>query len=166
MNTPFVSFVLAALALGACTPAPAPEPEAPAIEEQATALSLSNAWARPTPGGVDVSAGYLTITNAGAVEDQLIGASSPRAAAVELHSMTMENNVMQMRQEQSFAIPAGGSLTFGPGGAHLMFIGVTQPFTQGESIPVTLTFATAGAIETTLPVTTTAPAGAEAPHGH
>ena len=54
-------FIALTLALVACTPAaetPAPQTEAPAGH-----LEVRDAWAAPTPGGVNVSAGYLTIIN-------------------------------------------------------------------------------------------------------
>jgi copper(I)-binding protein len=35
---------------------------------------------------------------------------------------------------------------------HLMFFGVTEPFTEGEQIPVTLTFERGGEIQTLLTV--------------
>jgi copper(I)-binding protein len=66
--------------------------------------------------------------------------------------MTMSNGVMEMTQIPSAEIPAGGSATFAPGGNHLMFIDVTQPFAIGEEIPVTLVFAQAGEVQISLPV--------------
>jgi copper(I)-binding protein len=118
----------------------------------AAAVHVENAWAAPTPGGVDVSAGYLTVVNGGSAEDTLIGASSPRAARVEVHEMTMQSGVMQMRAVARLAIPAGQSIDLAPNGRHLMFYGVTQPFAVGETIPVRLVFAQAGAIDVALPV--------------
>jgi copper(I)-binding protein len=67
--------------------------------------------------------------------------------------MSMDGAVMRMRQiEGGLAAPAGATVTLSPGGMHLMFYGVTQPFAEGESIPVTLTFEHAGDIGVTLPV--------------
>lgn len=138
------------LALAACGQS---AQTAPASQQEAAgALRVENAWAAPTPGGVEVSAGYLTVVNGTAAEDALVGASSPRAARVEVHEMTMEGGVMQMRAVERLVIPAGGSLELAPSGRHLMFFGVTQPFAEGETIPVTLTFEHAGTIEVALPV--------------
>ncbi|MFT3727227.1 MAG: copper chaperone PCu(A)C [Terricaulis sp.] len=116
------------------------------------AISIDHAWAGVMPGGTDVGAGYLTVSNAG-VADKLISASSPRAQMVMLHDMHMEGSMMVMRTaEGGMDVPAHGALTFSPGGAHLMFMGVTQPFAAGEQIPVTLTFEHAGAVTLNLPV--------------
>jgi copper(I)-binding protein len=124
---------------------------------QAHTLAIEEAWAAPTPAGVDVSAGYLTIVNGTAAEDHLLGATSPRAERVELHEMSMDGAVMRMRPVDTLTIAPGEHVELGPGGMHLMFYGVTEPFTEGQDIPVQLTFETAGAINVTLPVRRAAP---------
>lgn len=124
-------------------------------------LAIENAWAAPTPGGVDVSAGYLTITNGTAEADALVGVSSPRAASAEIHEMTMQDGVMQMRAIERLEIGAGQSVSLAPGGRHLMFLGVTQPFAVGETIPVRLRFEHAGELNVSLPVQAAAHASGE-----
>jgi copper(I)-binding protein len=147
MRSALVSFLFFAAACGA------PQTHAPAEAATAATLAVSDAWVRPTPGGVDVSAGYLTIANPTGSEDRLVAVSSPRARRMEVHAMSMENGVMRMQAvEGGVAVPPGGAVTLGPGGLHLMFIGVTQPFVEGETIPVTLTFAHAGDVAVELPV--------------
>lgn len=136
------------------TTAPAAETTSPA----AATLSVRDAWASPTPSGAQVSAGYLTIVNGTAAADTLVSATSPRATSVEVHEMSMDGAVMRMRQVTGgLTVQSGGEVTLAPGGNHLMFMGVTQPFTEGESIPVTLTFANAGVVEVQLPVHREAP---------
>jgi copper(I)-binding protein len=123
----------------------------------ARGLYVENGWASPTPGGVDVSAGYLTLVNDTDAADRLLSASSPRAASVDLHQMSMAGAVMQMRPSGPIAIPARGQVMLAPGGTHLMFNGVTQPFALGETIPVQLTFEHAGIVSLELPVSRSAP---------
>lgn len=137
------------LSLSACdASAVATAPSAPS----AGALSVDQAWAGVMPGGTDVGAGYLSITNAGAA-DRLLSASSPRARMVMLHDMHMEGSVMIMRTaEEGFVVPAHGTLRLSPSGSHLMFMGVTEPFVAGQQVPVTLTFEHAGALTIALPV--------------
>jgi copper(I)-binding protein len=43
-------------------------------------------------------------------------------------------------------VPAGATVTLAPGGLHLMFMGLTAPFVEGESVPVTLKFEKAGEV--------------------
>ena len=139
--------------------------EAPTAAKEAPAavLHVEDAWAAPTPGGVDVSAGYLTLVNDTAAEDALLSVSSPRAERVEVHEMTMEDGVMQMRAAARLAIPSNGSVELAPNGRHLMFYGVTQPFAVGETIPVRLRFEHAGEVDVSLPVRR--PGAASAEHG-
>jgi copper(I)-binding protein len=129
----------------------------PRAEAHSESLTIESAWAAPTPAGVDVSAGYLTITNQTATNDRLLFATSPRAERVEIHEMTMDGTVMQMRPIDTLVAPAGESVSLGPGGAHLMFYGVTQPFVSDENIPVELTFEMAGVIAVDIPVRPSAP---------
>ncbi len=141
-----------ALALVAFAIACGPAPTAP-TQPEVTTLEVRDAWAAPTPGGVDIAGGYLTIVNGTDADERLISASSPRAGAVEIHEMSMDSNVMRMRAlEDGLVIPRGKTASFQPGGLHLMFTGVTTPFVAGEDIPVTLTFEHAGVREVVLPV--------------
>ncbi len=111
-------------------------------------LTLINAFSRATLPGAKVGGGYLKIDNAASEPDRLIGGSTPAAERVEVHEMTMNGNVMQMRQlENGLEIPAGGSAELAPGGLHLMFINIVKPLKEGDMIPVTLEFAKAGKVE-------------------
>lgn len=142
-------FVLITAALAACGARPAADPPA-AIS--AAGVQIRDAWAAPTPNGVDVSAGYLTIENTGSAPDSLLSAASPRAARVEIHEMVMNGAEMQMRPVEGLALPVQSEIALAPGGRHLMFFGVTQPFQDGEQIPVRLTFEHAGAVDVSLTV--------------
>lgn len=142
MKTAFLAALL--LTLAACGP-------------NARGLHVENGWASPTPGGVDISAGYLTIVNDSDTADRLLSASTPRATSADLHEMSMAGAVMQMRPGGPVGIPAHGRVMLAPGGIHLMFNGVTQPFALGETIPVQLTFEHAGIVSAELPVSRSAP---------
>jgi len=145
--------VLIALAFAALAACGQTAPQSDSVTPSPIAgIDVSDARAAPTPGGVQVSAGYLTIANANSEEDRLIGASSERAGRVEIHEMIMDGAVMQMRPVTDLVIPGGGEVILAPGGRHLMFYDVTAPFTEGESVPIQLTFANAGEINVSLPV--------------
>lgn len=115
---------------------------------KAGALTITHPWARETAQGQVVGGGFLGITNAGKAEDRLLSASSPVAAEVQLHTMTMDEGVMRMRQvKDGIAIPAGQTVTLKPGGLHIMFMGLKAPLAKGTSIPATLRFQRAGAVK-------------------
>lgn len=116
-------------------------------------LEIKAAWARAMLPGQPTGGAYLTITNGGATADRLLGATSPNAGKVEIHTMSMKDNVMVMRPvEGGLEIPAGASIELKSGGEHLMFMNVTEPFKEGASVPVTLEFEKAGKIDLNLPV--------------
>jgi copper(I)-binding protein len=154
----FLFAVAAACALAACGQQPADQP-APEAAAPAATLEIRDPWAAPTPGGVDVSAGYLVIANGTPTDDRLISASSSRAARVEIHEMAMDGAVMRMRAVETLTIPANGEVALAPGGLHLMFFGVTQPFAEGETVDVRLVFETAGERDVALVVRRPPPHG-------
>ncbi len=131
-------------------------------EATAGDIAVTAAWARATPPGASVGAAYLTIENRGGAEDRLVGASSPVAQSVTPHATVEENGVATMRRWEDAVIPAGGAVEMAPGGLHLMLMGLSAPLTEGESVPLTLTFEAAGAVTVAMPV---APIGAMAPSG-
>ena len=130
-------------------------------------VAIEKPWTRATAPGAQVGAGYMTIRNAGAA-DRLIGASSPAAAKVELHTHVNDNGVMKMREVPGgYEIPAKGSFELKPGGAHLMFMNLKAPLKEGDKVPVTLKFEKAGEVKTELPVGGMGSGSAPMPmHGH
>ncbi len=121
---------------------------APALAQEIKAgdLTIEKPWARATPKGAEVGAGYLEIRNNGASPDRLTGGSAD-FAGVEIHEMKMEGGVMKMREvKDGLEIPAHGTVKLAPSGYHLMFTGLKRPLVKGESVKATLTFEHAGAV--------------------
>jgi copper(I)-binding protein len=116
-------------------------------------LTISGAFARATLPNAPVGGAFMTIVNNGANADRLVSATSPAAGQVQFHEMQMEGEVMKMRElSGGLEIPAGGSVSLSPGGAHLMFTKLNQRFVEGEKVPVTLTFQNAGSVTLDLTV--------------
>ena len=112
-------------------------------------LMIEGAWARPTPEGTSVSAGYLKITNHGDKPDTLLGASTPAANSAELHESAVDaEGVMTMRPlENGLEIKPGQTVELKPAGVHIMILGIKAPLKEGQTVPVTLDFKSAGQIE-------------------
>jgi hypothetical protein len=128
-------------------------------------LEITGAWARAMLPGQPTGGAYLTIANTGKAADKLIGVSSPNAAKVEVHTMSMKDNVMVMRPvEGGLEIPADETVELKPGGFHVMFMGVKEAFKEGASVPVTLQFEHAGKVELKLPVKSAAGGGDHSAH--
>jgi copper(I)-binding protein len=148
------------LALVAMLAAPA---SASAQDIRKGAITVSRPWSRATAPRATIGAGFLAIRSSAAQPDRLVGATSPRAERVEIHTMSLENGVMRMRPlANGVAVPPRGQTILAPGGIHLMLIGLKAPLKRGERIPATLRFARAGAVTIHF---TVAGAGAAAPVG-
>ncbi len=116
-------------------------------------IVVEKPFSRATPGGAQVGAGYMTITNKGTAADRLVSASSPAAGKVQIHEMSMQDNVMKMRElTEGLPIEAGKTVSLAPGGFHLMMMELKAPLKAGDKVPVTLTFEKAGKVEVTLDV--------------
>ncbi len=138
------SVIAAAIVAGLLQPAAA-QGTKPAIE-------VTDAWARAMPPGARTGAVYVTLANKGTSDDQLVGASTPVAAKAQLHTTITDNGVMKMRPLAKLDVKPGASVTFKPGGMHVMLLGVSKRLAEGQSFPLTLDFAKAGKIETTVRV--------------
>ncbi|PYE89339.1 copper chaperone PCu(A)C [Phyllobacterium leguminum] len=116
-------------------------------------IAISGAFIRAMVPGAKVGGGYIKLDNKGGEADRLVAATSPAAKRVEIHEMTMENDVMKMRQlKDGIDLPAGGTVELKPGGMHLMFMDVIKPFKKGDTVPVTLQFQKAGTVDVTFKV--------------
>lgn len=105
-------------------------------------LQITGAWARATPGGAQTAAAYVTIESA--TGDKLTGVSTPAAQKAGIHSMTMNNGVMRMRQVDGVDLPPEQKVTLKPGGYHIMLQGLAKPLEAGQTFPLTLDFTKAG----------------------
>jgi periplasmic copper chaperone A len=101
-------------------------------------IEVRDAWARTSTQGMN-SAVYFVIENHNAEADELIGAASDVAEAVEVHESRMEGDVMTMNRVESVALEPSAKVS-SPGGYHVMLIGLKQDLKAGDEIEVTLQF--------------------------
>src|SRR4051794_6643146 len=112
---------------------------------QTGGVEIKDAWARATPGGAENGAAYLTLVAPSG--DRLTGIASPDAAKAQLHEMTNNGGVMQMREVPAVELPPGTPVTLKPGGLHIMLMGIKHPLRPGEAVPLTLRFEKSGTRE-------------------
>jgi len=143
----------ALVCMGLASAAPAAEP-----------LTISNAWVRSPAPGQKVAGAYMELVSDATVT--LVGASSPAAARVELHSMTLEAGVMKMRPVENIALPPGKTVKLEPGGLHIMLLELKRPLKEGDKVPLALSIRHAGTA-TQVKVEATVRAAASMPqHSH
>jgi periplasmic copper chaperone A len=111
----------------------------------AQAVEVTGAWVRPTVTGQKAGGGFVTLKNTAQQDDKLLRASS-EVARMELHTMSMDGNVMRMREVPNIEVKAGQSVALKPGGLHLMFMDIKSPLKNGETVNVVLEFERAGKV--------------------
>ncbi|MCW8880804.1 MAG: copper chaperone PCu(A)C [Sedimenticola sp.] len=115
-------------------------------------VMVSDAYVRAVPPGQPNSASFMVLSNHSAEDLVLVGAESDVAKAVELHSHTMKDGMMRMRQVEKIDLPAGETVQLQPGGLHVMVIGLQQKLVPGEKIDMALVFSDGSKLDLKVPV--------------
>ena len=127
-------------------------------------IAIGHPFATPSIPGTTTGAAYFaTLENTGSVADKLVSASTPAAARVEIHTMSVDaQGIMRMREMDGLALAPKAKLQMRPGmGVHLMLIGVKEPLKEGATFPMTLQFERAGSVEVKVVVQTPRARGAD-----
>ena len=74
--------------------------------------------------------------------------------------MSMDGNVMKMREVDAIDLPPGQTVELKPGQLHLMLQGLKAPLKADGKVPLTLKFEKAGEVQVELKVEPGAPAAA------
>ena len=120
-------------------------------------ISVSNAWIREGPPVASTLAGYARVENLTDRELALVGASSPDFTTVEFHRTEVVNGLARMRKEQIIVIAAGASVSFEPGGLHMMLMTPRRTFKAGDRAIVELRLSNGRLIRVDLPIRKQAP---------
>ena len=134
--------LLAALALAACGGTGA----------TTGGITVSDAWARPSPMMNRAGAAYMVLQNNSATADTLLSVESDVAKTIELHETKEMNGMMQMSPVPNIPVPAGGKTELKPGGLHVMLIDLTRELKAGDKVQFTLNFEKAGKVSVTAEV--------------
>jgi copper(I)-binding protein len=119
-------------------------------------LSMTDYAMRAALGNNPYTAAYVTITNKGNTNDRLLSAACDCATTTTLHTMKMNGSTMEMAvAKNGFVIRSGETLTFAPGGNHIMLENLTHRPVEGETVNVTLVFEKAGPVTLPMPVSNT-----------
>ena len=128
---------------------------------QAQSIQVEHPWARATAPNAKAGGVFMTLTDSGA-PDKRIAAASPVAGMAEVHRTVEENGVMKMLPVDAIDLAPGNKVTLAPGGYHVMLMDLKHQLKQGDTFPITLTFAKAAPI--TVTVTVEAPGASNAGH--
>ncbi|MDB5854967.1 MAG: rane protein [Herminiimonas sp.] len=116
-------------------------------------LKIGHPYALPSIAQQLTGAAYLSIENTGQSADRLLSVSTQAARSATLHTMTMDGNIMRMREADAMTIKPGATVVMKPGmGFHIMLTGLKSPLKVGDRFPITLTFEKNGKLEVTVVV--------------
>lgn len=101
-------------------------------------IIIKDAWVRTTVAEQKVTGAFMQITSDKAVK--LVAANSPAAETTEVHEMTMQGDVMKMRQVNEVVIDAGKSVELKPGSYHIMLMNLKKPVQAGSIVNLNLEF--------------------------
>ena len=93
-----------------------------------------------TPEGIHTADLALALHNAGTTRDRLLGVSCTCSTSAEIHSASTAGDAGPV---DSIPLPADQAVFFGPGGPHIVLVGITEPLQVGEAVTVSFTFETA-----------------------
>lgn len=132
----------------------------------ADTVKVEHPWVRATAPGQEVAGAFMDLT--ADTDMTLVAAESKAAGTVQLHSMTMDNGVMVMRQVKDIALPKGKTVSLQPGGLHIMLIGLNGQIKPGDKTAITLVLRSAGGKELKVAVAAQArrPSSGTANHQH
>ncbi|MEZ0288677.1 MAG: copper chaperone PCu(A)C [Methylophilus sp.] len=99
-------------------------------------VKITNAWVKPTVPGQPVAGAYMTLVSDKDVD--IVATQSPVAGKAEIHSMSMEGNIMRMKKLERLKLKAGQAVALKPGGFHLMLMELNHQIKEGETVPISL----------------------------
>ena len=104
----------------------------------AAELVVTDATVRLLPPGVPNTSAYLTVKNTSSTDVILVSGKADFVKTVELHNHIMKGEVMRMEKQEQVVVPAGESLTFQPGGLHMMLFGLNTSLKEGQTVKLSL----------------------------
>ncbi len=122
------------------------------ISSFASELDISKQHIRATPPHAKNSAAFFTITNNANKSVKLIAVKSNISEKVQIHTNINVDGMMKMRQVESIMIDANSSTSLQSGGYHVMFLGLKNDLTEGQTVDITLYFDNGEQIKVSTPV--------------
>jgi len=117
----------------------------------AAGATISDAWFRALPSG-QPAGGYFTMKNSGSAPVELVATESAACGMLMLHRTVSKGGMRSMEDAKTVSVPAGGTVSFAPGGYHLMCMNPGTAMTPGKSVPVTLVFSDGSKTQTNFAV--------------
>lgn len=111
-----------------------------AEEKEQEKITVEHMYSFATTAVQKNGAAFMKITNNTEENMRIIGAKTDVSESVELHTMSMENDIMRMRKVEHFDIKAGETFELKPAAEHIMLMGLKEQLTDDSSYTLTLMF--------------------------
>lgn len=123
--------------------------------EKNSNITLVSGWIRETPPGAQNAAAFLALHNNSATTKHILAIQcSDAAARCELHEhLHTTNGSMRMEKVSTpLAVPSNSTLTFAPGGYHIMLFDIKTPLRAGTQVKLIFVFDDQSTLAVQLPV--------------
>lgn len=138
-----------------------------AMEEQAKEkITVSQMYSFATTSVQKNGAAFMKITNNTDEDISVVRAQTDISERIELHTMSMENDVMRMRKVENFEIKAGETFELKPSGNHIMLMGLKEALTDESDYTLTLMFDNGETQDVTVEVVIPGTTPGHDHHGH
>ena len=98
--------------------------------------TVKEAWVRATVPTQKSTGAFMQIVSN--IDARLVEIHSSLANVVEIHEMTMTDNIMRMRALPGLDLPAGKLIELKPNGYHLMLMELKTQIIEGTNVPLTI----------------------------
>jgi periplasmic copper chaperone A len=100
--------------------------------------TVDHAWVRLAAVAGSPSAAYFTL-HGGAKDETLVAIETPDAVRTEMHESKMQGGMSSMAPLKLVALRAGDTVTFAPGGRHVMLFGLNPAVLASGTTTLTFT---------------------------
>lgn len=111
-------------------------------------VTVDAPWVRATVAGQKAGGLFMTLHSTAPM--RLVSGSTDIAEAVEIHTMSLDGDIMRMRQLTSLMVTPEKPVALVPGGFHLMLMGLKRQINEGDQIPVSLVFESEAGVKSTI----------------
>jgi copper(I)-binding protein len=113
-------------------------------------VSVSDPWVRASVPHQKGTGAFMKIT--APTDARLVEARSPLAGTAEIHTMTVEGDIMKMRVLPDLPLPGGATVELKPGGYHVMLLDLKAQAKVGDTVPISLVVESANGTRETVEV--------------
>jgi copper(I)-binding protein len=118
----------------------------------APAVDVEAPWVREAPPASTVLAAYMVVRNNGDTQYTITRIESPDFRDARIHRTVVDDGVAKMLPVEQLPVPVHGSVTFEPGGLHLMLFDPLRTLHEGDSVTLVIHVSTGDSVTVQAPV--------------